>query len=587
MKVVPMSKSVFVWLTVLSLSAVSILAAEPPAQLVQVDQVGPVTIQIDPQKYPHMLHVSKTEGSDADGDGSREKAFATLDKALSAATGAGEKNRFAILVAAGHYGRSTLVMTPYVDFYGGFEPATWQRDIAKHKTVLDGKAERRVVVGADNALIDGFIIRSGSVAGSGAGILCDHTSPTISNNVFQDNLAIQRAQAVAGEYHQLGHEGGAIAVLNAASPWIVGNLIVGNRTENGGGGGIAVRNRSFPVIERNVIAGNRTGLKDNDPERDKRSRSSSGGAIACNDSPPGVKDGQRALRITGNLILNNYAGGNSDAGGIYCENDAAADVSGNYILGNVAEDDGGGMYIMKSSEPLVAANYFAGNGKGNAIRLSKEGRARLTGNFIDGSLVCVDSWMEATNNTVSSLHYMNNRYPHLKPSIVVNNIFTGPAATVLRMETKEPLQFRNCAVPVKVPGEGNIDAPAQIDAQTVDVPLKGLKFDPRTYQTTMQIDSTPETAKWVGRAIHVGDKWGVVRAASATQAVVWGDLGTPADGASVSARLAPTGRLEKGSPCIDQGSSENAPAHDLHGRPRIGGVDIGAIEFSSETTSLR
>jgi hypothetical protein len=48
----------------------------------------------------------------------------------------------AILVANGIYRGTTLLMQPWVDIYGGFEPARWTRDVLANVTTLDGEQQR-------------------------------------------------------------------------------------------------------------------------------------------------------------------------------------------------------------------------------------------------------------------------------------------------------------------------------------------------------------------------------------------------------------------------------------------------------------
>ena len=51
-------------------------------------------------------------------------------------------------------------MKQYVDLYGGFNNKTWERDIYKYSTILDGRQARRVVIGADDSRIDGFTVEN-------------------------------------------------------------------------------------------------------------------------------------------------------------------------------------------------------------------------------------------------------------------------------------------------------------------------------------------------------------------------------------------------------------------------------------------
>ena len=119
-----------------------------------------------------------------------------------------------------------------VDLYGGFaggETAREQRDWRAHETVLSGavgtcreEGSRHVVIGADDAVVDGFTVRDGfnlldgppphhmspqtlldaHGAGVGAGILCDRAAPTIRHCLVCDNVAMKGA----GLYDMVQHE---------------------------------------------------------------------------------------------------------------------------------------------------------------------------------------------------------------------------------------------------------------------------------------------------------------------------------------------------------------------------------------------
>ena len=113
----------------------------------------------------------------------------------------------AILVAAGSYHESRVQMKPHVDLYGGFAAGDWKsRDIYQNATILDGQKKGPVVLGADNARLDGFVITGGQQNGHGGGIVCDGVSPTIVNNIIVGNNTL-RAKIGEGLGKQIGHEG--------------------------------------------------------------------------------------------------------------------------------------------------------------------------------------------------------------------------------------------------------------------------------------------------------------------------------------------------------------------------------------------
>src|SRR5262245_32400561 len=143
---------------------------EPPPKM-EPQQLGPQTEAVDAKAYARVLRVAPS-GAD----------HTSIQQALAAITDAGESKRYAVFVAAGEYKGQTVEMKPFVDLFGGFDPKGWKRDIEAQRSILDGEGQRRVVVAADNARLDGFVVRKGKFRGPGAGILCDHASPAVTNN---------------------------------------------------------------------------------------------------------------------------------------------------------------------------------------------------------------------------------------------------------------------------------------------------------------------------------------------------------------------------------------------------------------------
>ncbi|MBA3777162.1 MAG: right-handed parallel beta-helix repeat-containing protein [Betaproteobacteria bacterium] len=522
------------------------------------DHIGPRTEAVSPERYARVLHVSQTSGSDEIGDGSEQRPWKTIGQALAKVSATANSSRAALLVGAGAYGEP-LQMRPNIDLYGGFDPSTWERDIIAHATVLDGQSARRVVVGASDARIDGFVIRGGRVQAPGAGILCDRASPTITNNTITGNATLEPAGYIHALMHQVGNDGGGIACVNGAAPIIANNLISGNSTGVGGGGGIATSNYAAPIILNNVLCDNLTGATDRN-----QSRSSNGAAISCVNLPMKVQAGDTSRkRIANNVILNNRVSGRSDAGGIYCDYDASPEIAGNFILGNTAEDDGGAIYVMKSSEPAIRGNVIAGNTGGGAIRLSKEGRAWIENNLLfansTGGVTCNRSWMTLKNNTIvnntgNGMAYENDTR-HLQPSVASSNIFFGNVDNKIRIQSKfsPPMAITHSLVQGGYKGEGNINADPQFIDDGCVLPVAAVEFDEARYQTRLTLGEEIGP-KLSGRVVRMGSRWGVVHECGSKNLVVWGDLRGP--GGAHGARkfeILPTYRLSAGSPCIGAG----------------------------------
>jgi len=498
------------------------------------ERLGPVTEKIDRTQYKNIFHISATTGSDKRGDGSKEEPWQTIGRGLMHTVGSTSKSRSALCVAAGDYAENTIAMQPHVDLYGGFESRTWTRDIIKHRTILDGERVRRVVKAADSARIDGFVITGGLAVSHGGGILCDDSSPEISNNIIRDNTVLGPAAFNHTRIHQEGIQGGGIACRYNALPVIRNNIITGNRTAIGNGAGIAfygwVRKAGMPEYKtvenrlagahrakvlNNVIIFNRAGINDL-----HRTRSSNGGGIS-------VGFEARPL-IQNNLIAMNDAGGRGDAGGIYIEYFADPDIIGNWVLGNTSDDDGGGLYTMRLGQPLIEGNIFSGNytrsGGAGAIRLSKEGRATIVFNLITenrgGGVIAVDSYLELRSNIIARNTgrpgvSIQNKFTYFRPSAVIDNILFDNAEGNLDLRDAPDLIF-----------EGNQEGSGQLNViKTKPLVLNESRFDTLNCITRIVTDSTePLSEELTGTVVHIGNNWSLVKSVSGKDLIVWGDI---------------------------------------------------------------
>ena len=99
-----------------------------------------------------------------------ESAYPDLQSAVdtAVATGGGE-----IWVAQGSYTSSTdpvLTLKEGVALYGGFagtESSLDQRDWQKYPTIIDGEGTGRCAIGANNTVLNGFILKNGSASVGG------------------------------------------------------------------------------------------------------------------------------------------------------------------------------------------------------------------------------------------------------------------------------------------------------------------------------------------------------------------------------------------------------------------------------------
>ena len=150
-------------------------------------------------------------------------------------------------------------MAEGVDLYGGFvgkapggyETRRSHRNWVAHVTVIDGSLALlgypayHVVLGADNASLDGFTITGGEAdgpadepTGRGGGMYNYYASPTVSHCVFTDNYAV--------------HGGGMC--IEAASPVVTACQFLSNSAMVGGA--IEARVGGTPEVTNCVLAGN-------------------------------------------------------------------------------------------------------------------------------------------------------------------------------------------------------------------------------------------------------------------------------------------------------------------------------------------
>lgn len=247
------------------------LSSAASAVMIPMKQVGPQSRAVT--GYSNIVRVAP------------DAEHKTIAAALDSVKDASPDKRYAVLVAAGTYHESRIQLKPYIDLYGGFaDDGNWtKRDVYASPSILDAQKKGAVVIGADHARIDGFVITGGENNSHGGGILCDGVSPTIVNNVIVANHTLKPA-IKEGLGKQMANEGAGIALLAGSSAYIANNLIADNSTDTGAGAGITARGKVNAKILRNVFCNNTAGVMDNAQFHGKEgSRSSPGAAIAVND----------------------------------------------------------------------------------------------------------------------------------------------------------------------------------------------------------------------------------------------------------------------------------------------------------------
>ena len=187
--------------------------------------------------------------------------YSTIQKAVDAA-GKGDK----VQVSQGTY-YENITMKQGVVLEGGWNIDFSRRDISKYPTTIDGeKTEGWVILGADDAVLDGFTIINATRieledSTIGSGVYCLSTSPVIKNNIIKANepagIYCNRSSAVIVNNIISNNEEAGIYLENGCSLEIKGNSIRQNKMSGIGTGGtensrIEVRNN---IIHDNDMAG--------------------------------------------------------------------------------------------------------------------------------------------------------------------------------------------------------------------------------------------------------------------------------------------------------------------------------------------
>ncbi len=266
-------------------------------------------------------------------------------QAISQAMGAAAPGD-TVRVAAGTYS-DNIMFQPGVTLEGGWDQNFQERDPTKHSTVIDGSARGGYVVfGADNAVIDGFVITGGRPPmilpqdlDIGPGVYCDGAAFTVRGCVITSNVAAgiyarSCRLTVTGSILAANGKAG-IFMEEGCQATIQGNLITRNlwagiNVGEGKQGQVEIVGNA---IHNNKKAGVNVAL--------------AAGRVANNliysNGEAGVRCGQTALRVTNNTIASNGLAGISVA-------EAA----------NKSAPEGG---KVSTVQPEIKNNIVAGNGE--------------------------------------------------------------------------------------------------------------------------------------------------------------------------------------------------------------------------------
>ncbi|KUG25589.1 hypothetical protein ASZ90_004585 [hydrocarbon metagenome] len=501
---------------------------------------GPITNQVDLGKYSHLLFVSEN-GSDEKNNGTKENPFKTIQYAVSKANNLTESTRTAILVAEGIYEGETIHLKKFIDLFGGFNKDSWERDVELYTSEINIKKGQRAIVAADNNTIDGFTIKGAEIRGKGAAILCDGTSPVITNNIFINNQTLKPLDWNPKYWHDTANDGGAVYGKDGASPLIKNNLFVSNKTENGRGAAVAFDNECDPKIIDNVFYRNETGLDD-------PMRSSDGGAVSIFRWCKGL--------IEGNIFLSNYAGAKNDAGGVFIALWSSTIIRNNIFVDNESTDDAGALFVggqeHRYDAPLdpfpskedfyvtIDNNYFVGNRNpsmnSGAMRFTMESRGEFTNNVVayNNGVYFQRSETKITDNIILDNMLVIETKEYLDKTIIKDNFIW---ADFTLDETEAVIENNNMLDADKYPG--NINKPLVLNNDGIELSILSAYYLKDKNHTEL-ITAFDVKDDLVNRIIKSGDKWSVVKSHKNGVIQIWGNFS-----AITSLQVLPTYTLKK------------------------------------------
>ena len=500
-------------------------------------------------------------------------AYTDLQMALTAAKSGDE-----IWVAAGTYKATSgsdraiyFYMKEGVALFGGFagsETAREQRDWATNATILSGDIGKqgdisdntyRVVVGANEAILDGFTVTGGNPgAEDGGGMYNVVKSPTVANCTFCGNVANDGAGMFNCDNsvtitnctfsgNAATRLGGGVFIWQSSAT-LSGCTFTGNSAKSGG----AMENLTCsPAILNCTFSGN-------------AATGSTGGAIHNTKASP---------TVAGCVFNGNSAA--DDGGGMYNARGSPT-ITGSTFNGNSSASDGGGIYNYYTGSPTVSDCTFSNNtawgGNGGGIYNQGDWLAiagcAFAGNsaFKDGGGI-YDSF---SFTTLTNCVFCNNAaarggamflYARASRAMMTNCTFTGNSASGsgggIYDYGNEPL-MTNCILW----GDGaatEAEIYSYRSSSSIDFYhclIQGSGGSGALWDTTLGTDNGGNIDK---------DPLFINAANPAGLDGIWR---TTDDGL----------RPSWSSPCIDAGLANGAPEDDILGRARVGLPDIGAFE---------
>ncbi|MGE0480032.1 MAG: right-handed parallel beta-helix repeat-containing protein [Phycisphaerae bacterium] len=284
--------------------------------------------------------------------GTQAAPFRTVQAAINAAVDGDE-----VLVAAGTYVENLRIQSKSLLLKGGFSSA-WVRELNDTKSVLQGAGGNAVLTLIESdSTVEGFRITGGTGSTedlpyvyNGGGIYSRDGSPTISNNIIENNDI--RSIDPPSDYAL----GGGIYITNATNATITGNIV--RRNFAGRGAGISVDGQTAR-IQGNTIEDN----------------------VAVGDHGGGMFIAVVRATITHNLIRRNEVGRALEYGWggglIFFGAGNSAEIAFNVLTANFAAAYGSAEFIDEGASASIHHELIYGN-------LSKDGCEAVSAIAVDG-----------------------------------------------------------------------------------------------------------------------------------------------------------------------------------------------------------
>jgi parallel beta helix pectate lyase-like protein len=356
-----------------------------------------------------------------------------------------------VLVAAGTYSEN-------INFSG--KAITVKSASGAKVTIIDGGKLGPVATfntgEGSKSILAGFTLQNGASAFNsqydGGGVYVNGTSPTIANNIVQDNTACNAGGGIALEFSSArvqnnliknnfqsgcsgGTGGGGVNIGGAGSVVLIGNRIQ-NNSWGGNGGGITLFAAGTPTLENNIITKN----------------SSSGG----------------------------------QGGGIWIVNDSNALIVQNLFAGNMASQ-GGAIYFLVpsgSTGPVLVNNTIVG---GAGVT---QGSAVWAGGF-DNQVLFFNNLMIGLSG--QNAVYCDGTYNSEPPAFTNNDAYSPNGSGLLGTCASETGQDGNISANPMFVGTSNFElksgSPAinAGDNSAPDIPAKDLAGKTRIVGGTIDI----------------------------------------------------------------------------------------------------